>query len=148
MNIAMELHDSRILTMTCAEDGLGDILFEAVTYYSEGEPGKDAQVSGWQKIRMSFTGMTVHGKIGRIGSTQTDIYDGKLVSASKDYGGFFSTHTPYDSPVVLSMFLSSDGDYRNLEIQAASLLFRLEGDFSPEAIWDAQGNRTRVEPTA
>jgi hypothetical protein len=43
MNIAMELHDSRIFSMTCAEDGIGDILFDAVMFYAEGEPGKDAK---------------------------------------------------------------------------------------------------------
>jgi hypothetical protein len=131
----MELHDSRILTMTCAEDGIGDILFHAVTYYSEGEPGKDAQVCGWQDLRMRFTGMTVHGEIGRIGSTQTDIYDGKLSAASKDYGGFFSTQASYNSPIILSMFLSSDGDYRDLEIHAASLRIGLEGNFVSESVW-------------
>jgi hypothetical protein len=89
---------------------------------------------------MSFTGMSIQGDLGRIGSTQTDIYNGNLFAASKDYGGFFSTQTSYDSPIVLSMFLSSDNDYRDLKIHADSLHIRLEGDFKPEHIWDQDGN--------
>jgi hypothetical protein len=140
MNIAMELHDSRILTLTHSEDGHGEILFHASIYRSEREPGKGAQTSGWQHLRMSFTGMNIHGEIGRIGNTQTDIYDGKLLAASNDHGGFFSTQAFYEPPISLSMFLSSDGDYRDIEIRADSLQMNLEGDFIPESIWDENGN--------
>jgi len=140
MNTSMELHDSRILSLTRMEDGSGDILFGAVSYCSEGKPGNDAQLSGWQNVRMRFTGMTVHGALSGIGITQTDIYDGKLVAASQDFGGFFSTCASYDSPIVLSMFISNDGDYRDLEICAESLQIVLEGPFIPEHARDKDGN--------
>jgi hypothetical protein len=40
MNIAMELHDSRILSITCAQDGDGEVLFHAVIYRSEASLAK------------------------------------------------------------------------------------------------------------
>jgi hypothetical protein len=93
---------------------------------------------------MTFQNMTIQGDIGRIGTTQTDVYSGTLIAASKDYGDFFSVQAAYESPIALSMFLSSDGDYREVEIRATSLQISLEGDFRPEAIWDQDGNRTSV----
>ena len=146
MNVAIELHDSRILSLECGADGLGDILFDAVTYYSEGIPGKASQVSGSQNVRMRFSGVSVEGKIGQIGQTQTDIYGGTLVTASKDCGGFFSVQDVYEGPIVLSMFLSNDGDYRDLVVRATGLRMNLEGEFTPASIWDQDGNRTRVPP--
>jgi hypothetical protein len=146
MNIAMELHDSRILSLKCASDGLGEILFHAVTYYAKGIPGKASQVSGWQNVRMRFSGMSVEGNIGQIGQTQTDIYNGTLVTASKDCGGFFPVRGSYEGPIVLSMFLSNDGEYRDLVVRATTLRMSMEGEFTSESIWDNDGNITAVTP--
>ncbi len=44
MNMAMEMHDSRILELHESDDGLGFILFNGVVYQFEGEFGEYGHV--------------------------------------------------------------------------------------------------------
>jgi hypothetical protein len=139
MNLAMEMHDSRVLEITVGADGRGFILFHGYVFRSDGVPGSDKSESGWQDVRMRFTGMTIAGPV-----CEPDSYvsDGDLTVDRI----FFENLIPFtisgNGDICLSMRVSNDFEVRT--ICATSMSIESEGNFKLEAIWNENGSITRA----
>jgi hypothetical protein len=139
MTTAMEIHDSRLLEIECDCDGKGFALFHAVVFRSEGVVFKDAQESGWQNLRFQFEGMRIEGKIVELDEYA---YDGNLWVNGSNENGVISLPANHSGDVCLEMSLSPT--FETIKIHASRISSALEGEFELEAIWDADGSRTRA----
>ena len=138
MNTAMELHDSRVLQFTRSPDGTGDLLFRGYTYCSAGTPGKHLpQTSGWQNIRMRFTGMNF---IGEILDNKAYVSEGHLWMNEKQDAGLITF--PIDFLGTVRPLIATSNDFAVREIRANSISICCEGDFEPESFWHEDGTVT------
>ena len=129
MNVAMEMHDSFVLELTQSEDGSGFILFRAVVHRSRGVPCTDPGDSGWQKVRMSFTGMTMQGEIQFPGEYALH---GKLAIDGKPDNGLIVIPQHCVGSVNLTICVSPN--FEDVTIKAASISIVAEGDFEPYSV--------------
>ena len=128
LNTSMEMHDAFVLELTTAADGTGFVLFHGCVYRSTGEPGRDAGTSGWQNVRMTFTGMTFEGLACE---HKSYVSDGSLSVNGTLEDGMIAFPAEHSGTICLSMTVSDDFSVRN--IRATSAVIHCEGEFEPEA---------------
>jgi hypothetical protein len=138
MNMALEMHDSFILGIHRTDNGLGSVMLKGVVHQFEGEFGEQAHVSGWQRIRMSFTQMTFEGEACEPGSYVSEGFL-SVNGAKEDLILFPARHV---GAVRLLMTVSDDFSTRS--ILARSLEIASEGSFEPETAWDSDGNPKKI----
>jgi len=139
MNLAMEMHDSGVLEVSRGGDGTGFVLFHGSVFRSSGIPAQDPSESGWQNVRMRFTGMTIEGL-----PYEPDAYvsDGDLTVNGVRFDNMIPFSASNHGEVCLSMRVAYDFEIRT--IRGTGIAIDAEGEFEVETIWDGNGNRTTV----
>jgi hypothetical protein len=138
MTLGMEIHDSQLLDVVCNPDGIGHVLFHAYIYRSDGVVFKDAQESGWQNFRLIFEGMRIEGDLVEPSEYATD---GELWIDGKNENGVILLPADHTGDICLELVLSPL--FGTLKIYGSKITSQLEGPWSLEAIWDADGNCSR-----
>jgi len=136
MTIAMEFHDTYLRQLHCDTHGAGYAILRAVIYRSEGEVFKDAQESGYQELRLAFTGMRIEGEIPDL---EFDPYasDGELWIDGKNSNGM--AYLPLDQTGQICLELRINPLFETLKIHATYVRSTLQGPFDSHRTWDAGG---------
>jgi hypothetical protein len=130
MNYAFELHDSRLVEFERREDASGFLLFRGSVYRTQGELFQAGQQSGFQFVRIHFTGMHVDGPVVldehcTVGSITLD---GHLT------GGIIYLPLDQEGPVQIEIQLSPQ--FETTIVDAQSIRVELEGEFERERVWE------------
>ncbi|MGD0889679.1 MAG: hypothetical protein ABR889_10560 [Acidobacteriaceae bacterium] len=136
----MEMHDSWLEEVVSNPDGTGFSTFYGSIFRSDGQVFKDAQESGWQKLRFDFEGMRIEGEIGELNTWASG---GELWIGGKNDNGIIFLPAEHTGRLCLEMCLAQD--YRTLKIHATKIRSTFIGEFEIEAVWDAEGNPKRVD---
>ena len=124
MNVAIEMHDSKCLTVECNELGWGSVLLNAYVHRSDGEAGSARGEGGYQLIRVKIEAMTVEGEVGELPAW---IYDGSLAVGESLQDDLIPFPTAHSGSVRLSMTLSDDA--RVITLSGIAVSIEPEGDF-------------------
>ena len=129
MNCAFEFHDSRLVEFERREDGSGYLLFRGSVYRTQGELFRAGQESGFQFVRIYFTGMHVNGPIVldehcSVGSILLDGRSDDIIWLPLDQEG----------PVRIAITLAPR--FEPTIVDAQSIRVELEGEFERERIWE------------
>jgi hypothetical protein len=130
MNYAFEFHDSRLVEFERREDASGFLLFRGSVYRTQGELFQAGQESGFQFVRIHFTGMHVNGPVVldehcTVGSITLD---GHLT------GGIIYLPLDQEGPVQIELQLSPQ--FETTIVDAQSIRVELEGEFERERVWE------------
>lgn len=140
MNYAMEIHDSHLKDFAVNDDGTGFLLWHGYVYIFVGEFASSPYLSGWQKVRLSFTDMIVQGTVAR-GEYSVD---GELQPLSRVGSGMIDLNPSELHDISLTFNLSPS--FGDIHVRASKMVSSLEGPFEPGTIWQPDGSTKRFWP--
>lgn len=130
MNCAFEFHDSRLVEFERREDGTGYLLFRGSVYRAQGELFQAGQESGFQLVRIDFTGMHVNGPV---------VLDEHCSGGSIRVDGQLTDdviYLPLDQEGSVQITLQLSPRSGTTIIDAQSIRVELEGEFERERVWE------------
>ena len=134
MNCAFEFHDSRLVEFERREDATGFLLFRASVYRTQGELFQAGQESGFQFVRIHFTGMHVHGPV----VLEEHCARGSITLDGRTTDGIIYLPLDQEGPVQITLELSPHAE--TTVVDAQSIRVELEGEFERERVWDDDAN--------
>jgi hypothetical protein len=139
VNCAFEFHDSRLVEFERREDGTGYLLFRGSVYRAQGELFQAGQESGFQFVRVDFTGMHVNGPV---------VLDERCSGGSISLDGQLTDDVIYlpldqEGPVQITLQLSPRSEITVVDAQ--SIRVELEGEFERERVWEEDDIEDDIE---
>jgi hypothetical protein len=130
VNCAFEFHDSRLVEFERREDGTGFLLFRASVYRTQGELFHAGQESGFQFVRMHFTGMHVDGPV----VLEEHCSGGSITLDGQSTDDIIYLPLDQEGPVQIALQLSPR--FETTVVDAQSIRVELEGEFERERVWE------------
>lgn len=134
MNCAFEFHDSTLVEFERREDGTGYLLFRGSVYRTQEELFRAGQESGFQFVRLHFTGMHVKGPV---------VLDEHCSRGSITLDGHLTDnilYLPLEQEGHVQIAFQLAPRFETTVVDAQSIRVELEGEFQRELIWEEDGN--------
>lgn len=134
VNYAFEFQDSQLVEFERREDGTGYLLFRASVHRTQGELFQAGQESGFQFVRIHFTGMHLNGPV---------VLDEHCSGGSITLDGHLTENIIYlpleqEGPVQIAFQLAPR--FEITVVDAQSIRVDLEGEFERELVREEDGN--------
>ena len=124
MNVAIEMHDSELLSVEIDDAGRGSVLLGAFVHRSVGKPGVSPGDGGVQLVRITMDQMAIEGGVGELPAY---VYQGSLLVGDT----LQDNMVPFQPNTRLSfaskMMLSEDA--RVITVSGKGAAIESEGEF-------------------
>jgi hypothetical protein len=141
VNVAIEMHDSELVSVGFDEAGSGSVLLRAYVHRTPGEPGVSSGEGGVQLVRIIVEQMEIEGNVGELPSY---IYEGSLLAGDILENNMVPFPAEYGSSVRLKMMLSEDA--RVVTVSGNGATIKPEGEFEYVEEFDGADGPTSGSP--